>query len=255
MSDTAKWYVVHTYSGYENKVATSIENAVENRKLHDLIQEIRVPTETVVEIKDDKKREVERKLFPSYVLVKMIMTDDSWYVVRNIRGVTGFVGPGSKPVPLTDEEVARLGVDTGKVEVNFAVGDSVNVVSGYLDGFIGTVEALDPEKNYVRVVVSMMGKDVPRAGTRSGPRTGLISFEVADPRPRCTGRLIRKGSRVLPVGGEPLFTLCFSPKFTTYLMEVQHNGTESSRLHQASDPGRKGNSCTAGRPRSGSAWR
>ena len=121
MSDTAKWYVVHTYSGYENKVATSIENAVENRKLHDLIQEVRVPTETVVEIKDDKKREVERKLFPSYVLVKMIMTDDSWYVVRNIRGVTGFVGPGSKPVPLTDEEVARLGVDTGKVEVNFAV--------------------------------------------------------------------------------------------------------------------------------------
>ena len=118
MSDTAKWYVVHTYSGYENKVATSIENAVENRKLHDLIQEIRVPTETVVEIKDDKKREVERKLFPSYVLVKMIMTDDSWYVVRNIRGVTGFVGPGSKPVPLTDEEVARLGVDTGKVEAN-----------------------------------------------------------------------------------------------------------------------------------------
>ena len=161
MSDTAKWYVVHTYSGYENKVATSIENAVENRKLHDLIQEIRVPTETVVEIKDDKKREVERKLFPGYVLVKMVLTDDSWYVVRNIRGVTGFVGPGSKPVPLTDEEVARLGVDTGKVEVNFAVGDSVNVVSGYLDGFIGTVEALDPEKNYVRVVVSMMGKDVP----------------------------------------------------------------------------------------------
>ena len=161
MSDTAKWYVVHTYSGYENKVATSIENAVENRKLHDLIQEVRVPTETVVEIKDDKKREVERKLFPSYVLVKMIMTDETWYLVRNTRGCTGFVGPGSKPVPLTDEEVARLGVDTGKVEVNFAVGDSVSVVSGYLDGFIGTVEALDPEKNYVRVVVSMMGKDVP----------------------------------------------------------------------------------------------
>ena len=147
MSDTAKWYVVHTYSGYENKVATSIENAVENRKLHDLIQEVKVPTEMVTEIKDDKKREVERKIFPSYVLVKMIMTDDSWYVVRNIRGVTGFVGPGSKPVPLTDEEVARLGVDTGKVEVNFAVGDSVSVIAGYLDGFIGTVEALEPEKN------------------------------------------------------------------------------------------------------------
>ena len=131
------------------------------RKLHDLICEVKVPTETVTEIKDNKKREVERKIFPGYVLVKMIMTEDSWYVVRNIRGVTGFVGPGSKPVPLTDEEVARLGVDTGKVEVNFAVGDSVSVVSGYLDGFIGTVEALDPEKNYVRVVVSMMGKDVP----------------------------------------------------------------------------------------------
>ena len=108
MSDTAKWYVVHTYSGYENKVATSIENAVENRKLHDLIQEIRVPTETVVEIKDDKKREVERKLFPSYVLVKMIMTDDSWYVVRNIRGVTGFVGPGSKRLPMKRWPVLAL---------------------------------------------------------------------------------------------------------------------------------------------------
>ena len=161
MSDAAKWYVVHTYSGYENKVASSIEKAVENRKLHDLITAVNIPVERVTEVKDGKTREVERKLFPSYVLVKMIMTDDSWYVVRNIRGVTGFVGPGSKPVPLTDEEVARLGVDTGKVEVNFAVGDSVNVVSGYLDGFIGTVEALDPEKNYVRVVVSMMGKDVP----------------------------------------------------------------------------------------------
>lgn len=161
MSDSAKWYVVHTYSGYENKVAQNLEKLVENRNLQSLIHEVRVPTELVVEQKDDTQKEVERKMFPGYVLVKMEMTDDSWYVVRNIRGVTGFVGPGSKPVPLTDEEVARLGVDTGKVEVNFAVGDSVSVVSGYLDGFIGTVEALDPEKNYVRVVVSMMGKDVP----------------------------------------------------------------------------------------------
>ena len=104
MSETPKWYVVHTYSGYENKVATDIENAVENRKLHDLIAGVMVPTEKVVEIKDNKKREVERKIFPGYVLVNMIMTDDSWYVVRNIRGVTGFVGPGSKPVPLSDEE-------------------------------------------------------------------------------------------------------------------------------------------------------
>lgn len=160
MSD-AKWYVVHTYSGYENKVAGSIEKAVENRGLQELISEIKVPTETVVEIKDNKKREVERKIYPGYVMVKMIMTDDSWYVVRNIRGVTGFVGPGSKPVPLTDEEVAGLGVETREIIVNFKVGDSVRVTDGYLDGFIGVVDSLEPDNNIVRVTVSMMGKDVP----------------------------------------------------------------------------------------------
>ena len=156
----AKWYVVHTYSGYENKVATNIEKAVENRKLQELIQEIQVPTETVVEVKDNKKREVERKIYPGYVMVKMIMTDDSWYVVRNIRGVTGFVGPGSRPVPLTDAEVARLGVESREIIVNFQVGDSVKVTDGYLEGFIGTVESLEPENDIVRVSVSMMGKDV-----------------------------------------------------------------------------------------------
>ncbi len=161
MAETAKWYVIHTYSGYENKVASSIENAVENRKLHDLFAEISVPTETVTEIKDNKKREVERKIFPGYVLVKMVMTDESWYVVRNIRGVTGFVGPGSKPVPLTEEEVARLGVEKKTVEVNFAVGDSVRVADGYLEGFIGVVDAINEEKNSVSVVVSMMGKEIP----------------------------------------------------------------------------------------------
>ncbi len=163
MTETAKWYVIHTYSGYENKVASGIKNAVENRKLHDLFVEIKVPTETVIEYnKDNKKREVERKLFPGYVLVKMIMTDDSWYVVRNIRGVTGFVGPGSKPVALTEEEVTRLGVETkSTVEVNFTVGDSVQIISGSLDGFIGVVDALELDKSIVRVTVSMMGKDVP----------------------------------------------------------------------------------------------
>ena len=161
MSENAKWYVIHTYSGYENKVAATIQKTVENRKLGHLIFDIRVPMETVTEIRDTGKKEVERKMFPGYVLIKMLMTDESWYVVRNTRGVTSFVGPGSKPVPLTDEEVARLGVDTGKVEVDFQVGDPVAVTAGYLDGFIGTVEALDPEKNYVRVLVSMMGKDVP----------------------------------------------------------------------------------------------
>ena len=161
MAEEAKWYVVHTYSGYENKVADSITNAVENRQLHDLIHEVKIPTEMVTEIKDNQKREVERKLFPSYVLVKMIMTDDSWYVVRNIRGVTGFVGPGSKPVPLTEAEIARFGVETRTVEVNYAVGDNVMVSGGYMEGFMGVVDSIDTEKNRVFVTVSMMGKEVP----------------------------------------------------------------------------------------------
>ena len=162
MLDIARWYVVHTYSGYENKVATDIEKTVENRKLHDLFCEVKVPTQTVTEIgTDNKRRDVERKLFPGYVLVKMVMTDESWYVVRNTRGVTGFVGPGSKPVPLTEDEVAKLGVETRNYEVNFAPGDSVRVDDGYLQGFIGVVDEIDPQNGLVRVTVSMMGKDVP----------------------------------------------------------------------------------------------
>ena len=127
MSDVAKWYVIHTYSGYENKVAQNIEKVVENRKLQDLIQEVRVPTEKVTEITDNKTKEVERKIYPSYVLIKMVYTDDSWYVVRNTRGVTGFVGPASEPTPLTEKEVEALGVDLSRVEVNFAVGDRIKV--------------------------------------------------------------------------------------------------------------------------------
>lgn len=161
MPEEAKWYVVHTYSGYENKVASNLETTVENRNLHDLIPEIRVPTETVTEIKDNKKREVERKIFPGYVLVKMVLTDESWYVVRNIRGCTGFVGPSSKPIPLTEDEVARLGIENKEVEVSYKVGDSVNIVDGPLEGFIGTVEEMDVEKNRVRVTVSMFGRETP----------------------------------------------------------------------------------------------
>ncbi len=161
MSDAARWYVVHTYSGYENKVAGNLEKMVENRRLQELIQEIRVPTEKVIEYKDEKKREVERKIFPGYVLVKMIMDDDSWYVVRNIRGVTGFVGPASKPIPLTEEEVAALGVEKKQIDIRFAVGDSVRVTSGPLEGFIGTVEMIDAEKNKLRVIVSMFGRETP----------------------------------------------------------------------------------------------
>lgn len=161
MSETARWYVVHTYSGYENKVAQNIEKVVENHQLHDLIHEVKVPTETVVEIKDNKKREVERKVFPGYVLVKMILTDDSWYVVRNIRGVTGFVGPASKPIPLTEKEVEALGVETRQFTVDYAVGDNVKVVIGPLEGFVGIVDEIDTEKNKVKLTVSMFGRETP----------------------------------------------------------------------------------------------
>ncbi len=161
MADEAKWYVVHTYSGYENKVATNLEKIVENRKLHDWIHEIRVPTETVTEIKDNKKREVERKIFPGYVLVKMVMTDDSWYVVRNTRGCTGFVGPNGKPIPLTEEEVNALGVEKREIEVNYAAGDTVRIVDGPLENFTGVVDELDLEKNKVRVTISMFGRETP----------------------------------------------------------------------------------------------
>ncbi|MDD2361714.1 MAG: transcription termination/antitermination protein NusG [Oscillospiraceae bacterium] len=161
MSEEARWYVVHTYSGYENKVATNLETIVENRKLQDWIHEVRVPTETVVEIKDNKKREVERKVFPGYVLVKMIMTDESWYVVRNTRGCTGFVGPNGKPVPLTEGEVASLGVEKRQVEVNYNVGDTVHIIDGPLENFSGLVDEIDLDKNKVRVTISMFGRETP----------------------------------------------------------------------------------------------
>ena len=134
MSESAKWYVVHTYSGYENKVAATIQKTVENRHLEDLIFDIRVPMENVTEIRDNgEKKEVERKLFPGYVLIKMIMNDDSWYVVRNTRGVTSFVGPGSKPVALTEQEVASLGMEKLEVKLSYQVGDSVKVLDGPLE--------------------------------------------------------------------------------------------------------------------------
>lgn len=156
----AKWYVVHTYSGYENKVADNLSKIVENRSMQDLIFDIKVPTESVTEIgKDGKTREVERKIFPGYVLVKMIVTDDSWFVVRNVRGVTGFVGPSGSPVPLTEEEVVGLGVEQHTVEVNYAVGDIVEIVYGALEGFNGAVEAIDTDKGIVTVTLSMLGRD------------------------------------------------------------------------------------------------
>ena len=161
MSEEAKWYVVHTYSGYENKVATDLETFVENRSLQELIHQVTVPLETVEEIdKNGEVKQVERKIFPGYVLVKMVMTDDSWYVVRNIRGVTGFVGPGSKPVALTPTEVAALGVEKRvKRGVEYKVGDSVMIVSGPLEGMVGSVVEINLDENQVKVAVSMFGRD------------------------------------------------------------------------------------------------
>ena len=160
-SQEARWYVVHTYSGYENKVASDLATVVENRGMQDLIHDIKIPTETVTEIKEDKKREIERKIFPGYVLIKMIVTDDSWYVVRNIRGCTGFVGPGSKPVPLTKEEVGALGVEKHSVEVGYKEGDNVKIISGPLEGYTGVVKTVDTENNNVCVVLSMFGRETP----------------------------------------------------------------------------------------------
>ena len=161
MPDELRWYVVHTYSGYENKVKSNLEKTVENRGLQDMIAEVKVPTEIVTEISDDKSKEVERKIYPGYVFVKMVYTDETWYVVRNIRGCTGFVGPSSKPVPLTDEEVHRMGVETRVVEVSYNVGDSVRIIDGPLEDFVGTVEEIDKEKGVVKVLVSMFGRETP----------------------------------------------------------------------------------------------
>ncbi len=161
MSEDAKWYVVHTYSGYENKVKANLEKIVENRSMQEYILDIVVPMEEQIEIKDGKKKATLKKVFPGYVLVKMIMSDESWYVVRNTRGVTGFVGPGSKPVPLTDEEVKAMGVEEFMPVVDYEVGDNVRVVSGPLENFIGLVEEINMEKRKVRVAVSMFGRETP----------------------------------------------------------------------------------------------
>ena len=161
MAEEAKWYVVHTYSGYENAVAAAVMKAAENRRMTDLIREVNIPMETVTEITDNGEKTVERKVFPGYVLVKMVLTDDSWHLVHNVRGATGFVGSDGKAIPLTEQEILDLGVEHREVVVGYAVGDSVKIVDGPLTGFIGTVEALDIDKNSVSIVVSMFGRETP----------------------------------------------------------------------------------------------
>lgn len=156
---TPLWYVVHTYTGYENKVLQSLEKIIENRGISELIQAVKIPTETVTELTENGEKEIERKLFPSYVFVKMIMNDEMWHIVRNTTGVTGFVGPGSRPVPLSEEEVEKLGVDPRVIEVRFAVGDSVRICAGPLSGFIGVVDEISADKKTVKVTASMFGRE------------------------------------------------------------------------------------------------
>lgn len=159
MSDKARWFVVHTYSGYENKVKANLEKTIENRNLQGLIHDMQVPMEEVIEEKDSKQKVTLKKKFPGYVLVKMLMTDESWYVVRNTRGVTGFVGPGSKPVPLTDEEVESMGIVESLPEIDLEVGESVKVTSGPLREFIATIQEINLEKRKIKGVVDMFGRE------------------------------------------------------------------------------------------------
>ena len=157
----ARWYVVHTYSGYENKVKANIEKTIENRHLEDQILEVRVPLQDVVEMKNGKRQTVQKKMFPGYVLLNMIMNDDTWYVVRNTRGVTGFVGPGSKPVPLTEVEMLNLGVRAENIEIDFEVGDMVSVVAGVWKDTTGVVRAINQNKQSVTINVEMFGRETP----------------------------------------------------------------------------------------------
>ena len=156
-----RWYVVHTYSGYENKVKTDLEKTVKNRELEEFFFDIVVPMEEQIEIKDGKRKTNLKKVFPGYVLIKMIVTEESWYIVRNTRGVTGFVGSGTDPIPLTTEEIRNMGFEVAVVNVDYDVNDSVKVVNGPLAGFIGSVQEINKEKGKVKVLVSMFGRETP----------------------------------------------------------------------------------------------
>ena len=157
----AKWYVVHTYSGYENKVKANIDKTIENRHLEEQILEVRVPMQEVVELKNGIQKASQKKMFPGYVLIHMIMNDDTWYVVRNTRGVTGFVGPGSKPVPLTDEEMIPLGIKQDNVVVDFVEGESIRVVSGAWADTVGVIQSLNVQKKSLTINVELFGRETP----------------------------------------------------------------------------------------------
>ncbi len=158
---TARWYVVHTYSGYENKVKTDLEKTVKNRDLEEYFFDIVVPMEEQIEIKEGKRKANLKKVFPGYVLIKMIVTEETWYIVRNTRGVTGFVGSGTDPIPLTDEEIRNMGFEEVPVNVDYEVNDSVQILNGAFKDFIGTVKEINKEKHKVKVLVSMFGRETP----------------------------------------------------------------------------------------------
>ena len=158
---TAKWYVIHTYSGYENKVKTNIEKMVEYRGMQDLILEVTIPTEDRVEIKNGQRKVKTRKLYPGYVVIKMIVNNETWYLVRNTEGVTGFVGHGSDPIPLTKEEVVRMGVEKMRIDLDVETGDTIRIIGGPFEGQMGIVEDISPDKQIVKAKVSMFGRDTP----------------------------------------------------------------------------------------------
>ena len=157
----ARWYVVHTYSGYENKVKTDLEKTIKNRELEEFFFDIIVPMEEQIEIKDGKKKTNIRKVFPGYVLIKMIVTEATWYIVRNTRGVTGFVGSGTDPIPLTDEEIRKMGFEDIAINVDYNINDNVQILGGPLNGYTGVVQEINKEKSKVRVLVSMFGRETP----------------------------------------------------------------------------------------------
>ena len=162
MAESAKWYVIHTYSGYENAVKAAIENSVANRGMEDMVLRMEIPMETVTEVTESGViKEVERKVFPGYVLIKMVLTDETWHIIRNIRGVTGFVGEANKAIPLTEEEVRQMSLEKHEIVVKYSVGETVRITDGPLASFTGIVEEIEPDKNKVRVVVSMFGRETP----------------------------------------------------------------------------------------------
>ena len=159
MAEDAKWYVVHTYSGYENKVKSSIEKIIENRNMYDLFDQVVVPVQDVVEVKNGKKKAVQRKIYPGYVLLKMVLTDETWFIVRNTRGVTSFVGPASKPIPLTDEEIIAMGIDMPDFELNLEVNELVRIITGPFEGSVGTVTEVNHQKQTVSITLSVFGRE------------------------------------------------------------------------------------------------